>query len=160
MSVKILVALDDSEGALAAVDYVARTFGRTPDIHITLLHILPGLPAALWDDGHILNEEERENRQRQINIWKERQEKNWRDVFNVARKRLEAGGVPPNEIKTEFIPVEFDVADEILNFAEKGRYGTIVVGRRGLTGTKKILLGSISSKIVHYAKDRAVTVVE
>ena len=160
MSVKILVALDDSEGAMAAVDYVARTFGRTPDVHITLIHILPGLPAALWDDGHILNEEERENRQRQINIWKERQEKNWRDVFKEARKRLEAGGVPPNEIKTEFIPVEFDVADEILNFAEKGRYGTIVVGRRGLTGTKKILLGSISSKIVHYAKDCAVTVVE
>ena len=145
---------------MAAVDYVARTFGRTPDVHITLLHVLPALPAAFWDDGHILNEEERANRQRQIQIWKDKQEKNWQDVFKEARKRLEAGGVSPKGIKTEFIPVEFDVADDILNFAEKGRYGTIVVGRRGLTGAKKILLGSISSKIAHYAKDCAVTIVE
>ena len=160
VSVKILIPLDDSEGAMAAVDYVARTFGRTPDVHITLLHILPGLPAAFWDDGHILNEEERENRQRQIKIWKDKQDKNWREVFKEAQKRLEAGGVSPKEIKTEFIPVEFNVADDILNFAETGRYGTIVVGRRGLTGAKKILLGSISSKIVHYAKNCAVTIVE
>jgi nucleotide-binding universal stress UspA family protein len=160
MYVKILVALDNSEGALAAVDYVARTFGRTPDVHITLLHILPGLPAALWDDGHILDEEERANRQRQINIWKDKQEKNWREVFQEARKRLEAGGISPKEIKTEFIPVEFDVADEILNFAQTGRFGTIVVGRRGLTGAKKVILGSISGKIVHYAQNCAVTVVE
>ena len=56
--------------------------------------------------------------------------------------------------------MEFDVADEILNFAQTGRFGTIMVGRRGLTGAKKVLLGSISGKIVHYAKDCAVTVVE
>jgi nucleotide-binding universal stress UspA family protein len=160
MYVKILVALDDSAGAMAAVDYVARTFGRTPDVHITLLHILPGLPAGLWDDGHILSEEERGDRQRQINIWMDKQEKNWQEVFKEARKRLEAGGISPKEIRTEFIPAEFNIADEILNLAQSGRFGTIVVGRRGLTGAKKVLLGSISSKIVHYAQDCAVTVVE
>jgi nucleotide-binding universal stress UspA family protein len=160
MYVKILVALDDSEGAMAGVDYVARTFGRTPDVHVTLLHILPSLPAGLWDDGHILGEEERANRQRQINIWMDKQEKNWRKVFKEARNRLETAGISSKEIKTEFIPVEYNIADEILNFAQSGRFGTIVVGRRGLTGAKKVLLGSISSKIVHYAKDCAVTVVE
>lgn len=160
MYVKILIALDDSEGAMAAVDYVARTFGRTPDVHITLLHILPGLPAGYWDDGHILEEEERENRQRLIQIWKDKQEKNWRQVIKEAQKRLEAGGVKSKEIKAEFIPMEYNVADDILNFAENGRYGTIVVGRRGLSAAKKILLGSVSTKIVHYAKNCAVTIVE
>jgi len=158
--VKILIAIDDSEGALAAVDYVARTFGRTPDVHVTLLHVLPTLPAAFWDDGHILNEEERENRQRQIQIWKDKQAKNWQNVFKDAQKRLEAGGVSPKGIKAEFLPMEFNVADDILNFGEAGSYGTIVVGRRGLSGAKKILLGSVSSKIAHYAQHCAVTIVE
>jgi nucleotide-binding universal stress UspA family protein len=157
---KILIAIDDSEGAMAAVDYVARTFGRTPEVHITLLHVLPTLPAAFWDDGHILNEEERQNRQRQIDIWKDKQAQNWRDVLKEAQKRLAAGGVSPKEIKAEFIPMEFNVADDILNYAEAGRCGTIVLGRRGLSGAKKILLGSVSSKIVHYARNCAVTVVE
>ena len=80
--------------------------------------------------------------------------------FKEAQKRLESGGVSSKEIKAEFKPMEFNVADDILNFAETGRYGTIVLGRRGLSGAKKILLGSVSSKIVHYAKNCAVTVVE
>jgi nucleotide-binding universal stress UspA family protein len=160
MYVKILVPIDDSEGAMAAVDYVARTFGRTPDVHVTLLHILPGLPASFWDDGHILSEEEQGNRQRLINRWGNQHEKNWADVFNKAQKLLQEGGITPKEIKTEFKPMEFNVADDILNIAEVGRFGTIVVGRRGLTAAKKILLGSVSSKIAHYAKNCAVTIVE
>jgi nucleotide-binding universal stress UspA family protein len=160
MYIKILIPLDASEGAMAAVDYVARTFGRTPDVHITLLHILPGLPAAFWDDGHILNDEETENRQRLINIWENKQEKVWAEVFEKAQQRLHEGGLPPKAIKTEFKPMEFNVADDILNVAEAGRYDTIVLGRRGQTGLKKILLGSVAARIVHYAKDRAVTIVE
>ncbi len=158
--VKVLVPIDASEGAMAAVDYVARTFGRTPDVHITLLHILPGLPTAFWDDGHILDEEERENRQRLVNIWENKQEKNWADVFKKAQKRLQEGGVSREAIKTEFKPMDFNVADDILNEVEAGRYGTVVLGRRGQTGLNKILLGSVAARIVHYAKNCAVTIVE
>lgn len=158
--VKILVPIDASDGAMAAVDYVARTFGRTPDVHVTLLHILPELPAAFWDDGHILAAEEQASRQRLINIWENKQEKEWAEVFKKAQKRLQAGGLPPKAMKSEFKPRQFNVADDILNVAEAGRYDTIVLGRRGQGGLKKILLGSVAARIVHYAKDRAVTIVE
>jgi nucleotide-binding universal stress UspA family protein len=160
VSVKILLPLDASEGAMAAVDYVARIFGRTPDVHITLLHILPGLPAAFWDDGHILTEEEQGDRQRLINIWENKQAKAWKEVFQKAQKRLLEGGLSPKAVKTKFKPMEFNVADDIMNVAEAGRYDAIVLGRRGQTGLKKILLGSVAARIVHYAKNRAVTIVE
>ena len=75
MAYKILVALDASEGAWRAVEYVARTFGQTPGVEVTLLNILTGLPPALWDDGHILAEKERESRQRMIAQWQADQEK-------------------------------------------------------------------------------------
>ena len=44
MARKLLIALDSSEGAWRAVEYVADTFGPTPGVQVTLLHILSSLP--------------------------------------------------------------------------------------------------------------------
>ncbi|MEJ2069678.1 MAG: universal stress protein [Syntrophobacterales bacterium] len=66
MAVKLLIGLDKSAGAWRAVEYVAKSYAQTPGVEVTLLHILGGLPPAFWDDGHILSEKERENRQRLI----------------------------------------------------------------------------------------------
>jgi hypothetical protein len=57
---KLLIALDSSKGAWRAVECVAKTFGRTPGVQVTLLHILSGLPPAFWDDGYVLQDKERE----------------------------------------------------------------------------------------------------
>ena len=40
----------------------------------------------------------------------------------------------------------------ILSAAEKSGAGMIVMGSRGLSGIKELLLGSVSNHIVHYAK--------
>jgi len=63
---KILVAIDGSEGALKAVDYVGRQFAGTADMQITLFNVSPGVPPELWDDGHILSEEENADRRRYL----------------------------------------------------------------------------------------------
>ena len=69
MARKLLIALDSSEGAWRAVEYVADTFGPTPGVQVTLLHILSSLPPAFWDDGHILGKQEQESRRRLIGSW-------------------------------------------------------------------------------------------
>ncbi|MGD0969852.1 MAG: hypothetical protein ABSA04_00405 [Desulfobaccales bacterium] len=43
---KLLIALDSSKGAWSAVEYVAKTFGNTPGVQVTLFHVLSGLPPA------------------------------------------------------------------------------------------------------------------
>jgi hypothetical protein len=48
---KILIAIDGSEGALKAVDYVGRQFSGINDGIITLFYVSPGVPPELWDDG-------------------------------------------------------------------------------------------------------------
>ena len=45
-----------------------------------------------------------------------------------------------------------DLGDKILAAAEKSGADTIVMGSRGLSGIKELLLGSVSNHIVHYAK--------
>ena len=45
-----------------------------------------------------------------------------------------------------------DGAEEILRIANKENADTIVVGSRGFSASKDFLLGSVSYKVMHYAK--------
>jgi len=160
MAHKLLVALDASEGAWRAVEYVANTFGPVPGVKVALIHILTGLPPAFWDDGHILDPRERENRQRLVASWQAEQEKQWQELVHKARERLTKAGVPTDAVSSKVKPKYYDVAEDLINEAETGGFGTIVMGRRGLGKAKSLLLGSVTTKVVQNARGSAVTVVE
>lgn len=160
MASKILVALDASAGAWRAVEYVARTFGPTPGVEIVLFHILTGLPPAFWDDGHVLQDQEKEARERLIAQWQADQEKNWQGVVGKAKDTLVAAGIPAASVTAKFKPKHYDVAEDLVNEAVSSGCSTIVLGRRGLGKAKTLILGSVTSKVVNNAKGCAVTIVE
>jgi nucleotide-binding universal stress UspA family protein len=158
MAGKLLIALDKSEGAWRAVEYVAQAFAQTPGMEVTLLHILSGLPPAFWDDGHILSEKERENRERLVTSWQAEQEKQWQGLVTKANDLLNSAGLTTvhNKFKTKY----YDVAEDIVREAVDGGMGTIIMGRRGLGAAKSLLLGSITHKVVQNSQGRAVIIVE
>jgi nucleotide-binding universal stress UspA family protein len=160
MAHKVLIALDSSEGAWRAVDYVAEAFGRTPGVQATLLHVLSGLPPAFWDDGHILSDQEKESRQRLVGSWQKEQEKQWQGLVKKAHDHLTKAGISKEAVVNKFKPKYYDVAEDILSEAEEGNFDTIVMGRRGLGMAKALLLGSITHKVVQNAKGCAVIIVE
>jgi len=160
MAHKVVIALDSSEGAWRAVEYVAEAFGQTPGVQVTLLHVLSGLPPAFWDDGHILEEKEKESRQRLVAGWQKEQEKKWQGLVKKAHDRLTKAGVFKDAVVNKFTPKYFDVAEDILREAEAGSFDTIVMGRRGLGMAKNLLLGSVTHKVVQNAKGCAVIIVE
>jgi nucleotide-binding universal stress UspA family protein len=160
MAHKVLIALDSSEAAWRAVCYTAEVFSHNQGVHVTLLHVLSGLPPAFWDDGHILNDQEKESRQRLVASWQEEQEKQWLGLVKKANGHLIQGGVPQEAVADVFRPKDWDVAEAILNEAEAGNFDTIVMGRRGLGLAKSLLLGSITQKVVQNAKGCAVIIVE
>ena len=45
-----------------------------------------------------------------------------------------------------------NTGDEIVKAAEKGKFDLIVVGARGLSGTKSAFLGSVSNHVMHQSK--------
>lgn len=159
MAQKVMIALDSSEGAWHAVEYVARTFGRTPEVEVILAHILSGLPPALWDDGHILNEEERAARERLKASWQAEQEKQWQGLVDKAKARLLAAGLPADKIISVFKPKYFDVAEDLVNEALDRGCDTIVMGRRGLGTAKALVLGSVTNKVVQNSRGLAVIIV-
>jgi len=52
------------------------------------------------------------------------------------------------------------IARDILKEAKEGQYDTIAIGRRGISATRAFLFGSVSSKVVQFAKNCTVWVVE
>ena len=66
--------------------------------------------------------------------------------YESRAKNILSSGV--NSIKSK----GYDAAEEILLISNKENVDTIVVGSRGFSASKEFLLGSISYKIMHYAK--------
>src|SRR5512139_3600970 len=126
---KILLAIDGSECAKKAVAYVGEQFSNMKDLKITLLHVLPYLATSLWDDGHILSEEERNERKKVVDRWMKNQQLKLEPMFTNAGGILTKGGIKPEQIETKAITDSMDVADSILEEARNGGYQTLVLGR-------------------------------
>ncbi len=56
-----------------------------------------------------------------------------------------------SKLKTDVVIGISSVVKEIVDYAEKNRIDMIVIGSRGLSGIKKMLLGSVASGVVTYA---------
>jgi len=158
---KILVAIDGSEGALKAVDYVGRQFAGTADMQITLFNVSPGVPLELWDDGHILSEEENADRKKVLDKWLNNQRLELESVFQPAVETLTKRGIEAKQIETKSASESVKNTPEcILAEAKTGGYLTLVMGRCGLHRTAHALLGSTVSKIINRGAEIATCVVE
>ena len=157
---KMLIALDGSKGSMKAVQYAAQHFAGIPDLKITLFHVLPALPAGLWEKGHILTEKENIDRQNSVTKWTNEQKEKIQPVFEEAINTLVKEGTNHEHIVTKSATDVIDVADSILTEAQNGGYDTILLGRRGLSGISRFLVGSVALKVIGHATGRAVCVVE
>ncbi len=157
---KMLIAIDDSKGAAKAVEYVGKQYSGVSDLTITLVHVLPNLPAIFWDEGHILSDQEKKDRQKVVDNWLEKQKQKIDPVLQAAADALTAKGIKTGQITTQFISDSIDAAESILETARDGGYQTIIVGRRGITEGRHLMLGSVTSKLINLGAGVAICVVE
>jgi len=156
----MLLAIDGSQCSMRAVDYAGRQFSGNRDLRITLLHVLPYPPAPFWDDGHILTEEEKTARNKVIEKWLVNQRAKLEPLFHEAVEILIAKGIGPEQIEKKSISDSTDVAESILEEARDGGYQTLVLGRCGLSASKRFLMGSVTTKIVNNGSGIAICIVE
>jgi nucleotide-binding universal stress UspA family protein len=72
----------------------------------------------------------------------------YRAVVNAAVKRAEAAGVKEvTGVLLEGVPV-----DEIIAHVEHHPTNLVVIGSRGLSTAKRLLLGSVSDAVLHHLK--------
>jgi len=157
---KILIAIDDSKSAMKAAEYVGQQFAGVADMQIALVHVLPNLPAIFWDEGHILSDEEKRDRKKVVDKWLVDRKMRMEPVLRAAMDTLIAQGIPQAQVRSKFISDSTDAAESILEEARDSGCRTIVVGRKGSSGNKHMLLGSIADRIVSRGSGVAVIIVE
>jgi len=71
--------------------------------------------------------------------------------FDEVKKRLEDSEIKNIKINTEVITSPLSISGTILEYAENLNIDLIVMGTKGRTGFKKLLIGSTAQEIVTYA---------
>lgn len=163
LSVRVLVAVDGSKDSTRAVKYVGRLLRTTSDVNVTLFHVLNPLPPVLREHGGSEDPVREEQLGKQLRkdreTWYRKERGLESDILSKARQTLEKTGFRASRIRLKF-GYEDDVAGTILEEAQKGRYQTIVVGRHGVSGLKKLFFGGITRKLLQQATGCAIWVVE
>jgi len=140
---KILVPVDGSEPSFHAA-LIASNIASKFNAEITLLYVvvspaqyeyinLTGLVTPKQIDKIIQNVKE--------------ESKDW---FNKIEERIKKEK-PNIKLSTKVIVTGVAIYGEIIQYAEKESIGLIVIGTRGKSKVKKLLLGSTASGVVTYA---------
>lgn len=145
----ILIAIDESENSRRAVSYVGALLGGLPGFKVTILHVIPEP-----EEDYFPSSDEREK-------WLGNYRTRIDALLESSRQELIDHGFAKEDVSIRstmrYCP---SLAECILSERDSTRYGTIVVGRQGISRSEEFLFGSISSKIVQYARNCTVWVVE
>jgi nucleotide-binding universal stress UspA family protein len=135
----ILVPIDGSEFSIRALKY-AITITNKFDSNLIVLHIVPStIKYEFFDSEENLEPNSSENLLLQ-SAYMEAQK--WLDDI---KEKLGAKFI------TDVIIAKESVVKEIIEYSEREKIDLIVIGTRGRSGLKKLLLGSVASGVVTYA---------
>ena len=147
---KMLLAVDGSENSRKAVDYVG-TFASGTEVELTLYYVVRSFGLGFLEDFSMREED--------IEDFVEEAESNVQRMFRSYREGLEKAGVEPARISTKHTLQSYSRAGDIVRQAKEGGYGTIVLGRRGLSKVREFLMGRVTSKVLDRAEAFAVWIV-
>lgn len=155
---KVLIALDASGGATKAVDHIGTMLAKS-DCNVTLLHVIRGLNIDLpiselppIERREYLSPSEEEE-------WLDEETRVTAPMFDEATACLIDAGFAAERITTKLVTRAGSRARSVVEEARQGGYGTIAMGRRGMSNVKEFLVGSVSDKVLHLATEMAVCVV-
>ena len=156
---RILFAMDKSESTARIFDYVTNYLGiRNKDLllfHVIRKFELPGVEgkrpqgAAKWLDRLERVRREALDSEREI----------MELLFRQRIRTFEEAGGDAGRIETKIVHGVSSRAGSVIAEAEAGGYGTIAIGRRGLSRVEEFLMGRVSGKVLQLARERAVLVV-
>ena len=157
MAEKILVAVDESKHSMNAVKYVAKCM--QPTASVTLFSVIPPPSAACGLDSPALVPLFKEHRQT-FCAMEDTKKDSVKSFMEKAKRVLVGSGFSSQNVATKIRKKKTGIARDILKEARQGKYDTLVIGRRGLTGIKQFVFGSVSNKLVQQATDVSVVVVD
>lgn len=143
---RVLVAIDGSISSMRTIDY-AISIAMKNNSQLVILYVIdvykyPYLPSSIILAPTFGSEkylEERNEAEGQMNKIKEKY------------KQKTKNNIDSKELKTEIVEGAKSAATTIMEYAESENIDLIIIGSRGKTSFKKLLLGSVSSDIIKNA---------
>ena len=133
MFTKILVPVDGSDNSYRALD-AALVLSEKLGSNITVIHVMEEVPITHIGSEKLLNE------------LLEAYKKENQDILSKCTEIATQKGLTINTLLLQGNP-----ASVILDFSKKEKFDILIMGSRGLGKFKELILGSVSSKIVHHS---------
>ena len=155
MGRKVLVGFDESENAMRAVEFVAKSF--TSDHEVVLFHVALDTAAICSLNSPELVPLFLEH-QVQFCTLEDKKKELVNQGMEKAKQLLMDAGFQDKNIRFKVQTKKKGVARDLAAEAHTG-YQAVVLGRRGVSGVEEFFLGSVSQKVLHATKDISVIVV-
>lgn len=133
MFTNILVPIDGSDNSYRALD-AALVLSEKLGSNITVIHVMEEVPITHIGSEKMLNE--------LLEAYKKENQ-------DILLKSTEIANQKGLTIKTFLL--QGNPASAILDYNKKEKFDLIIMGSRGLGKFKELILGSVSSKIVHHS---------
>ena len=145
---KIIVTIDGSKDSINAADYAisiakaATTVAEKHSSELILLHVMPsevkfGRASGIFG---VVPVEHVERMKQEAYKW-----------FEKIRDKMIDDTYGATAVSTEVISTGISPQVAIVEYAEKKNIDLIVIGTRGMSGLKKLLLGSVALGVIKYS---------
>jgi nucleotide-binding universal stress UspA family protein len=157
---KVLISVQESPESCKLVEYASECFGGTTSMDFTLMHILPPVPPTLWDDGHILDSEERKDRQQRIERWKSDTLRRMEEQASKECDIMKVRGIPESNLKRLVRPAKEGIALDTLNEIEEHGFSMVILGRNAPSERRANIIGGQANRVLQGAKGAIICLVD
>jgi nucleotide-binding universal stress UspA family protein len=157
MPQKILIALDGSEISSKIVEFAAKTVSKNS--FITLFSVIPIVDLLCELDPPFIKGFASKQYPDYCRTIQDEKRRLLEETLQAGRQVFLGAGFKAESILTKIEIMKNDVALTIMEEARTS-YDLIVLGRRGHSGLKKFLFGSVSQKVLQAVEDISVLIVE
>ena len=141
---KMLIAVDESEYREKIIRY-GLALSKSLRAEVIAVHVVDRSSLASASDlGGLLGYYEGGN----LEYYEEKLRKHAEDLLGEVGSFAKKEGV---NIDTEIIMDASSAAEGIINYASSKNVDLVVIGTKGMTGAKKFLMGSVTSKVATHA---------
>ncbi len=149
----VLVSVDACRECLRVLDHAAFALAGVPDVSITVFHVIPKFRPFISDEETMKFDDIE-------NFVAKSAEEEVRGLLSDAKEIFMSAGVDTSRMDIKIKHGTSGVASDILHEYKNGGYGTLIVGRRGISGWEALFPGSVSDRIMNSMVQGAVWIVE
>ncbi len=156
MAQKYLLAVDNSDTADRIAEFLRKIINKNDKV--TLYSVLPN-PFVIYNlsdpAGLPIYTENKEI----FTMFEENRKEELNKMLENVKKTLAKSGYDKKDVKFKFDNQNGTVAHQIAEFAEKGKYDSIIMGKHNSSILTEVILGSVTHKVIHLSKKIPVVVV-